>query len=84
MGQSVCAEPPNPTCELLNHVGFECRAQGAITYALMTDHLATTLDFGLGGDLDDAHHPLVLVVDGVTVIDEPTNNHRIGKRDDHL
>jgi hypothetical protein len=35
-----------------------------------------------GDDLDDAHHPLVLVVDGVAVIDEAANDHRVGEGDD--
>jgi hypothetical protein len=38
---------------------------------------------GLGDDLDDPHHPLVLVVNRVTVIDETPDDHRIGKRDHH-
>src|SRR3984893_6776329 len=37
-----------------------------------------------GDDLHDAHHPFVLVVDSVTVIDETPHDRRIGKRDDHL
>ena len=36
-----------------------------------------------GDDLDDAHHPFVLVVDGVTVIDEAPDDHGIGKEDVH-
>ena len=54
-------------------------------YAPATEYIRLQLEtIGLRDDLDDAHHSLVLMVDGVTVIDEPTYNHRIGKRDYHL
>ena len=35
-------------------------------------------------DLYDAHHPFVLVIDRVAVVDKAYHNHWIGKRDDHL
>src|SRR4051794_39419426 len=35
-------------------------------------------------DLDDAHHPLVLVIDRVTVIDETADDHGIRKGNDHF
>ena len=38
----------------------------------------------LWDDLDDAHHPLVLMIDRVTVVNETPNDHRIGKGNDQL
>jgi len=34
--------------------------------------------------LDNTHHPFVLMVDGMAVIDETPDDHRIGKGDDHF
>src|SRR4029450_10633844 len=41
-------------------------------------------DIASHNDFDDSHHPLILVIHGMAVIDKFADDHRIGERDDHL
>jgi len=79
------ADNPGPTlfhCHQQLHMDFGFMAM--FNNACRYNSIRVKARHRLGADLDDAHHPLVLMVDGVTVIDEPTDNHRIGKRDHYL
>jgi hypothetical protein len=38
----------------------------------------------LQDDLDDTHHPFVLVINRMAVVDKAPKDHRVGKWDDHL
>ena len=35
-------------------------------------------------NFDDAHHAFVFVIDCMTMVDEPTDDNRVGERDDDL
>ena len=45
----------------------------------VSDNSAWLVAVQLGHDLDDAHHPFVLMIDSMRVVDETPDDHRIGK-----